>query len=83
MPQKKGTDEMWFFATIIVTTAATLQIIHFIRRKSSIKEWTILGGLYAFIYIGIAFCAIELDSPIPRLIEWMTPFINYIYQMIG
>ncbi len=40
-------------------------------------------ALYALIFVGIVLCAIELDSPIPRLIEWMTPFTQHIYRIIG
>ena len=76
-------SRVWFFATIIVITAATFQILQLKREQSSRKEWIVLMALYALIFVGIVLCAIELDSPIPRLIEWMTPFTQHIYRIIG
>lgn len=73
---------MWIIASMIVAAVAFVQFMQLRKEKVGGKEWSLLIVLYSLVFSGIVVCALELDSPVPKLIEWVTPFTNGIYRLL-
>ncbi len=73
----------WIIGSIIIGSVDVIQAVQLRKEKINAKEWIVWVVLNVFVFSGIVICALELDSPIPNIIAWVTPFTDGIYRLLG